>query len=58
MDELATALKMDPFAFRRRNIGDERWLGVLDAVVKAANWPGPIPIKVNYRLFNTVFRKV
>jgi CO/xanthine dehydrogenase Mo-binding subunit len=38
MDELATALKMDPLAFRRRNIGDERWLGVLEAAAKAANW--------------------
>ena len=41
MDELAAALKMDPLAFRRRNIGDERWLGVLEAAAKAANWqPG------------------
>ncbi len=38
MDELAVALKMDPLAFRRRNIGDERWLGVLEAAAKAANW--------------------
>jgi len=38
IDELAVAVKMDPVAFRRRNIGDERWLGVLEAAVKAANW--------------------
>jgi len=38
MDELSTALKMDPLEFRRRNIGDERWLGVLEAAAKAANW--------------------
>ncbi len=38
MDELAAALKMDPLEFRRRNIGDERWLGVLEAAAKAANW--------------------
>ena len=38
IDELAHALKMDPFEFRRRNIGDKRWLGVLDAAAKAADW--------------------
>jgi CO/xanthine dehydrogenase Mo-binding subunit len=38
MDELAHAVKMDPLEFRRRNIGDERWLGVLEAAAKAANW--------------------
>jgi CO/xanthine dehydrogenase Mo-binding subunit len=38
IDELAVALKMDPLEFRRRNIGDERWLGVLEAVAKAADW--------------------
>jgi nicotinate dehydrogenase subunit B len=38
IDELATALKMDPIEFRRRNIGDERWLGVLDAAAQAAGW--------------------
>ena len=36
IDELAYALKMDPFEFRRRNIGDKRWLGVLEAAAKAA----------------------
>src|SRR5262249_22593586 len=38
IDELATAIKMDPLEFRRKNIGDKRWLGVLDAAAAAANW--------------------
>ncbi len=38
IDELAVAVKMDPVEFRRRNIGDERWLGVLEAAAKAAGW--------------------
>ncbi len=38
MDELAVALKMDPLEFRRRNIRDERWLGVLNAAAEAAKW--------------------
>ena len=38
MDELAHAVKMDPVEFRRRNMGDERWLGVLEAAAKAAGW--------------------
>jgi nicotinate dehydrogenase subunit B len=38
IDQLAYLLKMDPYEFRRRNIKDERWLGVLDAAAKAANW--------------------
>jgi nicotinate dehydrogenase subunit B len=38
IDELAHALKMDPLEFRRRNIGDKRWLGVLEAAAKAAEW--------------------
>jgi CO/xanthine dehydrogenase Mo-binding subunit len=38
IDELAFVLKIDPYEFRRRNIADERWLGVLDAVAKAAGW--------------------
>ncbi len=29
---------MDPYEFRRRNIKDLRWLGVLDAVAQAAQW--------------------
>ncbi len=38
IDELAYAIKMDPLEFRRKNIGDKRWLGVLDAAAAAANW--------------------
>ena len=38
IDELAVAAKMDPLEFRRKNIGDARWLGVLDAAVQAAGW--------------------
>ncbi len=38
IDELAHALKMDPFEFRRKNIGDKRWLGVLEAAANAAGW--------------------
>jgi CO/xanthine dehydrogenase Mo-binding subunit len=38
IDELATAAKMDPLEFRRRNIGDARWLGVLNAAAEAAKW--------------------
>jgi nicotinate dehydrogenase subunit B len=38
IDHLAYLLKMDPYEFRRRNIKDPRWLGVLDAVAQAAKW--------------------
>jgi CO/xanthine dehydrogenase Mo-binding subunit len=38
IDELAVAVKMDPLQFRRQNIGDKRWLGVLDAAAEAAKW--------------------
>jgi len=38
IDELATAVKMDPLAFRRQNIADKRWLGVLNAAAEAAKW--------------------
>jgi CO/xanthine dehydrogenase Mo-binding subunit len=38
IDHLAYRLGQDPYAFRRLNIADERWLGVLDAAAKAANW--------------------
>jgi CO/xanthine dehydrogenase Mo-binding subunit len=38
IDQLAFVLKIDPYEFRRRNIADERWLGVLEAAAKAANW--------------------
>jgi CO/xanthine dehydrogenase Mo-binding subunit len=38
IDQLAFQLGIDPYEFRRRNIADERWLGVLDAAAKAAGW--------------------
>ena len=38
VDQLAYKLGRDPYEFRRLNIADERWLGVLDAAAKAANW--------------------
>ena len=36
--DLAYAIKMDPLEFRRKNIGDKRWRGVLDAAAAAAKW--------------------
>jgi nicotinate dehydrogenase subunit B len=48
LDQLAYALGMDPYEFRRRNIKDERWLGVLDAVARAAQWkPGRAASKLS-----------
>jgi nicotinate dehydrogenase subunit B len=38
IDELASAARMDPLEFRRKNIGDARWLGVLNAAAEAAKW--------------------
>jgi len=38
IDELAYLAAMDPYQFRQRNIKDARWLGVLDAAAKAAQW--------------------
>ena len=38
IDELAYLEGMDPYEFRRRNMIDTRWLGVLDAVTRAASW--------------------
>jgi CO/xanthine dehydrogenase Mo-binding subunit len=38
IDELAFAIKMDPLEFRQKNIGDARWLGVLNAAAQAAQW--------------------
>jgi CO/xanthine dehydrogenase Mo-binding subunit len=38
IDDLAHAAKMDPLEFRRKNMGDTRWFGVLDAAAKAAGW--------------------
>jgi nicotinate dehydrogenase subunit B len=38
IDELAYKLNLDPYEFRKRNIADERWQGVLDGAAKAAGW--------------------
>jgi CO/xanthine dehydrogenase Mo-binding subunit len=38
IDELARLSGMDPYLFRQHNIQDPRWMGVLDAVAKAAQW--------------------
>jgi CO/xanthine dehydrogenase Mo-binding subunit len=38
IDQLAYLSKIDPYIFRQRNIRDERWLGVLNAVAQAAKW--------------------
>jgi nicotinate dehydrogenase subunit B len=41
VDQLAVALKLDPYEFRRRNIRDARWLGVLESAAMAAGWTSP-----------------
>nr|TFG55612.1 MAG: hypothetical protein E4H34_00135 [Hyphomicrobiales bacterium] len=38
IDELAYALRIDPLIFRRKNIGGQRWLDVLDAAAESAGW--------------------
>ena len=38
VDQLSFEAGMDPFEFRRRNIKDHRWLGVLEAAARAADW--------------------
>jgi nicotinate dehydrogenase subunit B len=38
IDDLAFQLGQDPFEFRRTNIIDERWRGVLEAAAIAASW--------------------
>jgi nicotinate dehydrogenase subunit B len=38
LDELAYRARLDPIAFRRRNIADPRWLGVLEAGEQASAW--------------------
>jgi nicotinate dehydrogenase subunit B len=53
IDQLAFLLKMDPYEFRRRNIKDARWLGVLDAAAKAAQW-APRPAATNLAKANIV----
>jgi nicotinate dehydrogenase subunit B len=47
IDQLAFLLKMDPYEFRRNNVKDVHWLGVLDAAAKAAQWmPRPAASKL------------
>jgi CO/xanthine dehydrogenase Mo-binding subunit len=38
IDQLAHVLSIDPYEFRKRNIADERWQGVLDAAAQSAKW--------------------
>jgi nicotinate dehydrogenase subunit B len=38
IDDLAFKARIDPVEFRRKNISDPRWHGVLNAVVKASKW--------------------
>jgi nicotinate dehydrogenase subunit B len=38
IDELAYRAKLDPVEFRRKNVSDPRWHGVLDAVLTASKW--------------------
>jgi CO/xanthine dehydrogenase Mo-binding subunit len=38
IDEIAFLAGMDPYEFRRHNMTDERWLGVLNAIAQAAHW--------------------
>jgi nicotinate dehydrogenase subunit B len=47
IDQLAVQLGIDPYEFRRRNIRDDRWLGVLDAAARAANWQTSAATKLN-----------
>ena len=41
IDRLAVQLAIDPVELRRRNVKDERWRGVLDAVAEASGWNAP-----------------
>lgn len=53
VDRLAFMLGMDPYQLRLRNIRDERWQGVLDAVAGASNWT-PRPPAANVSSANVV----
>ena len=53
IDHLAFLMNMDPYEFRQRNIKDARWLGVLDAAAKAAQW-APRPAAANLAKANIV----
>jgi nicotinate dehydrogenase subunit B len=43
IDDLARQAGIDAYEFRRRNIKDERWMGVLDAAAQAAKWEARPP---------------
>ena len=43
IDRLARLYNIDPLEFRRRNIKDQRWRGVLDAVATASAWQPRVP---------------
>ncbi len=38
IDQLAFELGINPYNFRKQNMTDQRWIGVLDAVAQAAKW--------------------
>ena len=38
IDELAYLARLDPWEFRKRNMSNPRWLGVLEAAANAAKW--------------------
>jgi len=38
IDQVAFLVGMDPYEFRKHNMKDEHWLGVLNAVAQAARW--------------------
>jgi CO/xanthine dehydrogenase Mo-binding subunit len=48
IDELARQAGVDAYEFRKRNITNERWMGVLDAAAQAAKWqPRPPASKLS-----------
>jgi nicotinate dehydrogenase subunit B len=47
IDELAYAAKMDPIAFNRLNISDDRWLTAMNAAVTAAKWQPRVANSIN-----------
>jgi nicotinate dehydrogenase subunit B len=53
IDDLARQAGIDAYEFRRSNIKDDRWLGVLDAAAKAAKWQ-PAPPAANVSNANVV----
>lgn len=45
IDDLAFQLQMDAYQFRRQNISEYHWRGVLDAAAEAANWANRAPAR-------------